>query len=127
MPSPRNSWPAPMRSCSTSALKVRSAMSVSDERQHAQRAAGAVLDLERRRDDDRAGGGKLVEIGEALQPIAAGAMKQRVRRILRFEQMRLAGIGADGFGAETVRVTLLDQEAHRFRRRSRRMRAVAAA
>src|ERR1700685_1100937 len=120
MPSPRNSSPAPSLSFSTSALKERSAI---DEGEHAKRAAGSLSDLEGGGDDHRAGRRQQVEIAQTLQPIASRAVEQRVRGILRIEQMRLTRIGADGLGAEAVHVALLDQETHGFRRWSRRVRA----
>ena len=36
----------------------------------------------------------------------------------------LAGVGADGFGAEAVQVALLDQETHDLGARTRRMLAI---
>ena len=46
------------------------------QRKHAQRTAGAVLYLERRGHDHRAGRRKLIEIAQALQAVTPVAMKE---------------------------------------------------
>ena len=89
------------------------------------RAAGcrSPADLQRRGDDHRAGRRQQVEVGEALQAVAAGAVHVVVAGIGRAEMQGLAGIGADGLGAEAEHVALLDQEPHRLGARARRVLA----
>src|SRR5438445_7247498 len=85
------------------------------QRKHAERTAGAVLDLERCGHDHRAGRRKLIEIAQALQAIAPATVKEMVRRIRRFEMTGLAGIRPDRLGAEADDAALLDQPAHHGR------------
>src|SRR5258707_8716483 len=70
------------------------------EREHAEGAARAVLDLERRRHDHGADRRKLVEIAQALQAIAPATVQEMMRRIGRIEMAGLASIRADRLGAE---------------------------
>src|ERR1700752_3762648 len=91
------------------------------ERQHAQRAARALLDLEWRRDNDGALGGQQVEIGQALQAIAALAVHVEMRGVGGIEVLRLAGVGADRLGSEAESVALLDQPFYDLGRRARGM------
>src|SRR3954453_13032191 len=63
-----------------------------DEREHAQRASRAVLDLARRRHDHGASRRKLVEIAQALKAFPPAAMQEVMRRIGRIEMTGLAGI-----------------------------------
>ena len=97
---------------------------VLDQRQDAQRAAAALLDLERRADQERAGRRQQVEVGEALQAVAAGAVHVVVARVRRPQVNALAGVGADRLGAEAEHVALLDEEAHRLDGRARRVLAL---
>src|SRR5438046_3952121 len=94
------------------------------QRKHAQRTAGAVLDLERRGHDHRAGRRKLIEIAQALQAIAPATVKEMMRRIGRIEMTGLAGIGPDRLGAEADDAALLDEPAHHSGVRPWRVRAV---
>src|SRR4051812_16856814 len=55
------------------------------QRKHAQRTAGAVLDLERRGHDHSTGRRQLIEIAQALQAVAPAAVQEMVRRIGRIE------------------------------------------
>src|SRR5919197_5720370 len=71
-----------------------------NEREHAQRAAAAVTDLERRGDDDRARRRQLIEVAQALQSVAAGAVHVIVAGVGRAQVIGLARIRADRFGAE---------------------------
>ena len=96
---------------------------VLDQRQHAQRTAAALLDLQRRAEQHRAGRRQLVEVGEALQAVAACPVHVVVARVGRTQVEALAGIGADRLGAEAEHVALLDQEAHRLGARPRRVLA----
>src|SRR5438067_11547320 len=82
------------------------------QRKHAQRTAGAVLDLERGGHDHRAGPRKLIEIAQALQAIAPATVQEMVRRIRRLEMTGLAGIRPDRLGAEADDAALLDEPAH---------------
>src|SRR5579872_1010720 len=103
MPSPPKSAPAPRRSFSTSALKERSAMKLfRNQCEHAKRTAGTALDLQRRRNNDRASRRQLIQILEALQAIEPGAVQQSVGRIGRIEKMGLSGVGPDCFHAEAM-------------------------
>src|SRR5437764_1057028 len=70
------------------------------DRDDAQGAAGAVDDLEWGGDDDRAGGGKLIQIAEAGQAEFAAAVHDEVIREGRIEGGRAAGISADGLHAD---------------------------
>src|SRR5215216_2280087 len=70
--------------------------SSSNKRQHPQGAAAALLDLERRADQHRAGGRQLVEVREALQAVLARAVHEVVAGIRRAQVVALAGVGADG-------------------------------
>ena len=85
------------------------------QRQDAQRAAAAFLDLERRRDDDRAGRRQQIKIGQALQAEAAGAVHVVMTRVGRLEVKGLSGIGADRLRTEAQNLTLIDQEIARPR------------
>ena len=102
---------------------ARTRRGVLHQRQHAQRAAAALLDLQRRADQHRAGRRQQVEVGEALQAVAPGAVHVVVARVRRAQVVALAGIGADRLGAEAEHVALLDQEAHRLAARPRRVLA----
>src|SRR6516225_12369107 len=55
------------------------------QRQYAERTARALLDLEGSCENHRALRRQLVELGQALQPVAAPAMHVEVRRIGRIE------------------------------------------
>src|ERR1700722_10314187 len=128
MPSPWNSSPSPRRSDWTSLAKERSAMLEPPlrrhEREHAQRAAGAVDDLQRRGDDDRPGRRELVEVGQARQPETVGAVHDGVAGKHGIETMRLAGVGPDGLHADTENVAFLCQKRHALRMKPRGVRAV---
>src|SRR6266850_6074113 len=76
------------------------------ECQDAQRAAAAVPDLERGGDDDGAGRRQLVEVLEALQAVAPGAVHVVMAGVGRAQVIRLPGVGADRFGAEAQNVAL---------------------
>src|SRR3984885_9789698 len=67
------------------------------DRQHAQRAAGAVDDLERRRNQDRALRRQLVELAQAGETVTVGLGHEGVGRERRTHAARRTGIGADGF------------------------------
>ena len=69
------------------------------EGKHPARAARAVDDLERRRDQDRAFRRQLVEIRQAREPEFVAAMHAAVARKRRLEAKRLSGVGADAFGS----------------------------
>src|SRR5258708_32981559 len=71
-----------------------------NQREHAQRAARAILDLERRRKDHGARGRKLVEVAQALQAVAAAAMKEMMRRVRRIEGTGPTGGRSDRLGVE---------------------------
>src|SRR5215210_6937285 len=94
------------------------------QREDAQRAAGAVLDLERRGHDHRTRRRKLIEIAQALQTVTPAAVQEMVRRIGWIEMTGLAGIGPDRLRAEADDTALLDQPAHHGGIRSGRVRAV---
>src|SRR5882762_799236 len=95
-----------------------------NQREHAQRAARAILDLERRRKDHGARGRKLVEVAQALQAVAAAAMKEMMRRVRRIEVTGLTGVRSDRLGAEAENAAFLDKPPHHGSIRPRRMRAV---
>src|SRR5450432_3723850 len=94
-----------------------------DQREHAQRAAAAALDLERRTDEHCPGRRQQVEVGEALQAVAAGGVHVVVAGVRRAQVIALAGVGADRLRAEAEHVALVDQESHRLRARPRRVLA----
>src|SRR5262249_11660375 len=96
-----------------SLLRTRSVTLRRNQRQHAQRAARALLDLERRRDQQRAGRGQLVEVGEAREAEFVGAVHQMMRGECRLEREGLAVVGAARLDAPAVHVALLDQELDR--------------
>ena len=68
-------------------------------------------------------GRQQVEVGEALQAVAASAVHVVVARVRRPQVEALPGVGADRLRAEAEHVALLDQEAHRLRARPRRVLA----
>src|SRR5579872_5421848 len=82
--------------------------------QRTDRAAGAVLDLERRAENHRTGGWQLIQVRQTLQTVAPRAMHVVVARIGRPQMKALPGIGADGFGAEADHVALIDEETNRI-------------
>src|SRR4026207_947158 len=94
------------------------------QRKHAQRTAGAVLNLERRGHDHSTRRRKLIEIAQALQAVASAAVQEMVRRMGWIEMTGLAGIGPDRLGAEADDAALLDQPAHHGGVRPGRVRAV---
>src|SRR5579864_8835947 len=83
------------------------------QRDHAQRAAAAADELERGGDDDRAGRRQLVEVAQARQAEAAGAVHQGMTRERRVEGEGLAGVGADGLDADPEDVALVRQQLDR--------------
>ena len=102
--------------------KERSAIELGrHECQHAQRAARAVDDLQRRCDHDRARGGQLVEVGETRQAEAIRAVHDGVAREHGLEGVRLAGIGTDRLHPDPENVTLLGEERYALRMKARRM------
>src|SRR5690242_14441934 len=133
MPSPRNSAPAPSRSDWTSLANERSAMEAlyisrlrRHERQHPQRAAGAVYDLERRGNHHGAGGRQLIQVGEAREPEAVGAMHEGMAGKHGLEGRCLTGIGADRLHPDAENVTLPREERDALRVEARSMRSVLA-
>src|SRR3546814_15181924 len=106
MPSPEKTSPSPALSFFTSSLNDLSAISACHQRENAKRAARSVADFERRRYHDRSRRGKLIEIFEALEAVAASTVQQGVRRILRLEQMRLTGHGTDRLDPEAQDIAL---------------------
>src|SRR5918999_2467046 len=63
--------------------------SLMDEREHPQWRAAAVPDLERRGDDHGARRRQLVEVGEALETVTAGAMHVVMARVGRAQVIGL--------------------------------------
>ena len=52
------------------------------QRKHAQRTAGAVLDLERRGHDHSTCGRKLIEIAQALQAVTSAAVQEMMLSLI---------------------------------------------
>src|SRR5258705_8056606 len=102
-------WLRP-RSRSMIAGSGKRASSDRDERQRAQWTARTLLDLERRREQDRARGRQQIEIGQALQAIAARAVHVVVTGIRRIEVLRLTSVRADRLRPEAEHIALLDEE-----------------
>src|SRR6185437_8977760 len=133
MPSPRNSAPAPSRSDWTSLANERSAMEALDisrlcrhERQHPQRASGAVHDLERRRNYHGTRRRQLIQVGEAREPEPIGAVHEGMAGKHGLEGRCLAGIGADRLHPDAENVTLPREEGDALRMEARSMRPVLA-
>src|SRR5260370_20524890 len=146
MPSPWNSSPSPRRSDWTSLAKERSAMISSlncrgapsreygwapyylcrHEREYAQRAAGAVDDLQWRSNDNRPGRRQLVEIGQARQPETVGAVHDGVAGKHGIETVRLAGVRPDGLHTHTENGAVPCPGRHALRLRTRCVPAVAS-
>jgi hypothetical protein len=70
-------------------------------------------DLERRGDDDGAGGRQLIQVRQACQAELPRAVHDRVVRERRVERARLAGIGADRLDADAEHVALARQQLRR--------------
>ena len=60
-------------------------------------------------------GGSRSRLVRHCRPVPARAVHVVVARVRRLQVVALAGVGADGFGAEARHVALLDQEAHQVR------------
>src|SRR5258707_14011694 len=95
-----------------------------NQREHAQRAARAILDLERRRKDHGARGRKLVEVAQALQAVAAAAMKEMMRRVRRIEGTRPTRVPFGRLGGQGEDAPFLHKPPHYRSIRPPRMRAV---
>src|SRR6185436_8615535 len=76
----------------------------------AQRAAAAVDDLERRRDDYRAGRRQLIEVAETREAELAGAVHDGVIGKRRRERGGLSRVGADGLDADAEHVAIERQQ-----------------
>ena len=91
--------------------------------EHAQRAAGAFDDLERRRDQDRALRRQLVEMAEAGEAVTIGLVHEGMGRERRVHAAGRAGVGADGFRAPADHA-FGNEIVDRFRRWAGRVRAL---
>src|SRR5262245_30053243 len=80
------------------------------QRQHPQRAAAAVDDLERRGDDHRSRRRELVEIAQAGEAELSGSVHQGVRGERGIERAGLAGVRAHGLDTHAENLPLLDQK-----------------
>src|SRR5690348_8486030 len=93
------------------------------QREDTARTAGAIDDLEGRRDQHGSRRWQKIEIGEARQAKLVRSMHAAVAREGRVELEGLPGIGADPFGAPADDVALLGEKRHELRMRTRHMRA----
>ena len=95
-------------------MRVRCSSGVLHQSQHPQGAATAFLDFQRRAQNHRASGRQSVQIGQALQAIAARTMHVVVARVGWAQVIALARIGANRLGTKTQDIALIDQEPHRL-------------
>ena len=77
------------------------------------RASASVHDLERRGDDDRAGGGQLIEIAQAGQAELAVPVHDAVIRERRIERPRLPCVGPDRLHTNTQDIPILASSSRR--------------
>src|SRR5262249_3471727 len=71
-------------------------------------------DFERGSDEQRALGGKLVEVGKAGESEFVGSMHSRMARERWFEAKRLSGVGADTFRAPADNIPMLGEEGNQL-------------
>src|ERR1700761_7466196 len=97
--------------CSAAAAAgvISSAGLAGDEGEDARGAAGAVDQLQRGDDDQRAGGGQLRQVGQLGQPVAARAEEEVVDREARGHASGGAGVDADRLAAVADDVGVLGQ------------------
>ena len=100
--------------------------SVRNEGQRAHRRSGALDELQRGCDQDRALRGQLVEMAKARQAVAVRLMHERMGRERRIHASRRAGVRADCLGAPTDHA-LGDQISDCFRGWAGRMGPFASA
>src|SRR5688572_27894275 len=88
--------------------------SYAGDREHAERAATSVDELEWRSDHNRTSWWQLIEVAQAGQPELPRTMHDRVVRERRIEAPRLPRIRSDGFDADTEDVALVREELRRL-------------
>src|SRR5690606_33754479 len=77
-----------------------------NQRNRTDGASRSALELERRSDEHRSNGRKLVEVGEVGEPELAGAVHDGMIRKRRIVRGAYAGVGPDRFGAYPENVAL---------------------
>src|SRR6202050_3038695 len=95
-------------------------------RDHAQGAAAAAHELERRRNDHRARRRQLIEMAQAGQTELSGAVHDGVVRERWVECARLTRIRADRFDADTQHVTVMREHTRRIGVEARAVGAVSS-